>query len=83
MRILFLQVVLKDIFATKNSRLGYDIHTSVNNRVISQRFYFHVTLWICENKTLTKISKLQYLLHKVLPDFTVHVQSNFSRRWGP
>ena len=56
----------------KNSRLGHDLSTSVNNRVISQWVYFRETLHtceVCENKILSKISEF-----KVLHSRNVHVQ---------
>ena len=42
--ILFSRIAFKDIFVKlKNWRLGHDLPISVNNRVISRGFYFHVT----------------------------------------
>ena len=40
MRILFLQIALKDIFATKNSRLGYDLPTSKKQQSDLARILF-------------------------------------------
>ena len=60
MRTLFSRIALKDIFATlkmQNARLGHDLPTSVNDRVIStfgEGFIFMAYVKFHENKTLAK-----------------------------
>ena len=50
---------VKNIGYVKNSRLEFDLPTSVNDRVITQGFYIHETPHIHENMPLQKFPNLQ------------------------